>query len=323
MTKPRILLTRRWPEAAEARLRDRYDVTANAGDSPLDQAALARAMQDYDAVCPTVSDRIDAAVIGTGGQRARILGNFGVGTNHIDVAAAAAAGVAVTNTPDVLTDATADIALTLLLMVARRAGEGERLLRAGRWEGWAPTQLLGRQLSGKTLGLIGFGRIARAVAARAAHGFGMKIVYTAPRRQPADYEAEVSARFVDSVEAMLPTVDFLSLHCPGGAATHHLLNATRLALLPPHAAIVNTARGTVIDEAALAAALAAGTLAGAGLDVYEEEPRVHADLLAREDVVLLPHLGSATVETRVAMGMRVADNLDAFFDGAAPQDRVA
>ncbi|MEH3106986.1 MAG: D-glycerate dehydrogenase [Sphingomonas fennica] len=323
MTTPRILLTRRWPDAAEQRLRARYDVTTNDDDTPMDQAALAQALRDYDAVCPTVSDRIDAAVIGAGGQRASILGNFGVGTNHIDVAAATAAGLTVTNTPDVLTDATADIALTLLLMIARRAGEGERMLRAGAWEGWAPTQLLGRQLSGKTLGLIGFGRIARAVAARAHHGFGMRIVYTAPRRQPADYEAEVDARFVETVEGMLPTVDFLSLHCPGGAATHHLLNAERLALLPRHACIVNTARGTVIDEAALAAALSAGTLAGAGLDVYEEEPRVHPALLAREDVVLLPHLGSATMETRVAMGMRVADNLDAFFDGATPGDRVA
>jgi lactate dehydrogenase-like 2-hydroxyacid dehydrogenase len=323
MTKPRILLTRRWPDATEARLAARYDVVRNEADTPLDRATLAAAMAEYDALCPTVSDVIDAAVIGSAPSRVKIIGNYGVGYNHIDVEAAKQAGIAVTNTPGVLTDATADIALTLLLMVARRAGEGERQLRAGKWAGWAPTHLMGNALSGKTLGLIGFGRIARATAARAAHGFGMKILYSAPRRQPAEYEAEVGATFVESVEALLPQVDFLSLHCPGGAATHHLLNAERLKLLRPTASIINTARGTVIDEAALAEALAARRIAGAGLDVFEQEPVVHPALLPLENVTLLPHLGSATIETRVAMGMCVADNLDAFFDGRAPRDRVA
>jgi lactate dehydrogenase-like 2-hydroxyacid dehydrogenase len=323
MTKPRILLTRRWPEATEARLAERYDVVRNEADAPLDRAALTAAMAEYDALCPTVSDVIDAAVIGDAPSRVKIIGNYGVGFNHIDVEAAKRAGIAVTNTPGVLTDATADIALALLLMVARRAGEGERQLRAGGWPGWSPTHMMGRSLSGKTLGLIGFGRIARATATRAAHGFGMKILYSAPRRQPAAYEEAVGATYIDSVEALLPQVDFLSLHCPGGAATHHLLDAERLKLLRPDAAIINTARGTVIDEAALAEALAARRIMGAGLDVYEYEPKVHPALLTLENVVLLPHLGSATVETRVAMGMCVADNLDAFFDGREPRDRVA
>jgi lactate dehydrogenase-like 2-hydroxyacid dehydrogenase len=323
MTKPRILLTRRWPDAAEARLAERYDVVRDKTDTPLDRATLTAAMGEFDALCPTVSDTIDAAVIGTGPARVKIIGNYGVGFNHIDVAAAKRAGIVVTNTPGVLTDATADIALTLLLMVARRASEGERQLRAGGWAGWAPTHMMGQALTGKTLGLIGLGRIAHATAARAAHGFGMKILYSAPRRKPADYEAAVGATFVESIEALLPQVDFLSLHCPGGAATHHLLDAKRLALLKPTAAIVNTARGTVIDEAALAEALAARRIAGAGLDVYEQEPVVHPALLALENVVLLPHLGSATIETRMAMGLSVADNLDAFFDHREPRDRVA
>ncbi|HWW63855.1 MAG TPA: D-glycerate dehydrogenase [Sphingomonadaceae bacterium] len=322
MTKPRILLTRRWPEAAETRLAQRYDVVRNESDTPLDQAALAAAMADFDALCPTVTDRIDAAVIGRPG-RVKIIGNYGVGYNHIDVDAAKQAGVVVTNTPGVLTDATADIALTLLLMAARRAGEGERLARAGRWDGWAPTQLMGQSLAGKTLGLIGFGRIARATAARAAHGFGMKILYSAPRRQAAGHEQAVGATFVESVDQLLPQVDFLSLHCPGGAETYHLIDARRLGLLRPTAVIINTARGTVIDEAALAKALAEGRIAAAGLDVYEQEPVIHPALRDLENVTLLPHLGSATIETRVAMGMRVADNLDAFFEGHAPEDRVA
>jgi lactate dehydrogenase-like 2-hydroxyacid dehydrogenase len=320
--RPRVLLTRRWPAEVEAHLDGLYDLARNHADLPMSAAALAEASQAYDAICPTVTDTIDATMLAAPG-RLRILGNFGVGTNHIDLAAARAAGIAVTNTPDVLTDATADIAMTLLLMSARRAGEGERLVRAGRWDGWTPTQLMGSQLSGRTLGLIGYGRIAQATARRAAHGFGMRILYHSRNRAPAAVEAETNAAYVDSIEALLPQVDCLSLHIPGGAETHHLLDARRLALLQPHARIVNTARGTVIDEAALADALAAGRLGGAGLDVYEEEPRVHPRLLALENVVLLPHLGSATVETRIAMGMRVAANLAAFFEGREPPDRVA
>jgi lactate dehydrogenase-like 2-hydroxyacid dehydrogenase len=323
MSRPHVLLTRRWPLAVETYLADRYALTINSDDRPMDEAALIEAMRTHDAICPTVSDTVGAAVIEAAGARARIIGNYGVGYNHVDVAACERAGIALTNTPDVLTDATADLALTLILMVARRAGEGERLVRAGAWPGWAPTQMIGSELKGKTLGLIGFGRIAQATAARAHHGFGMRIVYSAPRRQPAEIEAAVSATHEPSVEALLAQADFVSLHCPGGAATHHLIDAARLAIMKPSAILINTARGTVVDEAALAAALAAGTIAGAGLDVYEAEPQVNAALLRLENVVLLPHLGSATTETRIAMGMRVAANLEAFFAGTAPPDRVA
>ncbi|MDB5689864.1 MAG: D-glycerate dehydrogenase [Sphingomonas bacterium] len=323
MSRPHVLLTRRWPLAVETYLADRYALTINSDDRPMDEAALIEAMRTHDAICPTVSDTVGAAVIEAAGARARIIGNYGVGYNHVDVAACERAGIALTNTPDVLTDATADLALTLILMVARRAGEGERMVRAGAWPGWAPTQMIGSELKGKTLGLIGFGRIAQATAARAHHGFGMRIVYSAPRRQPAEIEAAVSATHEPSVEALLAQADFVSLHCPGGAATHHLIDAARLAIMKPSAILINTARGTVVDEAALAAALAAGTIAGAGLDVYEAEPQVNAALLRLENVVLLPHLGSATTETRIAMGMRVAANLEAFFAGTAPPDRVA
>ncbi len=323
MTRPRILLTRRWPAAVEAHLAERYDVATNPGDVPLDEAALIDAMRTHDALCPTVSDQVTAAVIEAPGATARIIGNYGVGYNHVDVDACRRAGITLTNTPDVLTDATADLALTLLLMAARRAGEGERMVRAGAWPGWAPTQMIGRELSGKTLGLIGFGRIARAVAARAHHGFGMRIAYSAPRRQPAEVEAAVDATYIETVDALLEQADFVSLHCPGGAATHHLIDAARIQRMQRHAILINTARGTVVDEKALAAALAAGRIAGAGLDVYEAEPKVEPALLALENVVLLPHLGSATTETRLAMGMRVAANLDAFFAGQAPPDRVA
>jgi lactate dehydrogenase-like 2-hydroxyacid dehydrogenase len=320
--RPKVLLTRRWPKQVEAHLDSTYDLATNEPDLALSAEQMAQALQTSDALCPTVTDTIDARLL-AGPRRVRILANFGVGTNHIDLEAAKAAGLIVTNTPDVLTDATADLALTLLLMTARRAGEGERLVRAGKWVGWNPTQLMGRELSGRTLGLVGFGRIAQATARRAAHGFGMRILYHSRNRATAAAEAETGADYVDTIDALLPRVDYLSLHVPGGAETHHLLSRERLALLKPEARIVNTARGTVIDEAALAEALAEGRLAGAGLDVYEEEPNVFPRLLALENVVLLPHLGSATVETRVAMGMRVAANLDAYFAGREPPDRVA
>jgi lactate dehydrogenase-like 2-hydroxyacid dehydrogenase len=322
MSRPRVLLTRRWPAAVQEHLAQRYELTTNPSDVPMDAAALAEAMRSHDALCPTVTDNVGAAAIETADARVRIIGNYGVGYNHVDVDACRRAGVLLTNTPDVLTDATADLALTLILMAARRAGEGERMVRANAWPGWAPTQMIGSELKGKTLGLIGFGRIAQATAARAHHGFGMRIVYSAPRRQPADVESAVSATYEPSVEALLETADFVSLHCPGGAATHHLIDATRLSRMKPTAILINTARGTVVDERALAEALAAGQIAAAGLDVYEAEPKVDPSLLTLENVVLLPHLGSATTETRIAMGMRVARNLDAFFSGETPPDRV-
>ena len=323
MPRPRILVTRRWPEAVERRLCELFDTTLNTDDHRLSADELRAALRDFDAVLPTVSDRLDASVLSVDAARARILANYGVGYSHIDIDAARACGLVVTNTPGVLTDCTADLALTLMLMVARRAGEGEREVRAGQWSGWRPTHLVGTRLSGKTLGIIGMGRIAIAVARRAQHGFGMKVVYfnrspVAPA-QLAGLDATACAR----IEDVLAQADFVSLHCPGGGANRHLIDAARLAAMPPHAFLINTARGDVVDEAALVDALQHGRIAGAGLDVYENEPQLHPGLLALDNVVLLPHLGSATRETREAMGMRVVDNLVAFFDGKRPPDQVS
>ncbi|MFM1885572.1 MAG: hypothetical protein RL026_729 [Pseudomonadota bacterium] len=317
----KILLTRRWTPEVEQYLSQRHEVTLNTDDVPMDAAALAAAMTTHDVICPTVTDRLDAAVIRTPGARVKLIGNFGVGYNHIDVAAARAAGITVSNTPDVLTDATADIALLLILMATRRAGEGERELRAGRWTGWRPTHLMGLGLAGKTLGLVGFGRIAQATAQR-ARAFGLNIAYHGRRRATPDAEASCNARYVASLDELVASCDILSLHCPGGAETHHLINRERLAMLKPTAVLVNTARGTVVDEAALAEALATRRIAAAGLDVYEREPVVHPDLLGLENVALLPHLGSATQETRTAMGMRVVSNIERFLAGQPVLDPV-
>jgi lactate dehydrogenase-like 2-hydroxyacid dehydrogenase len=323
MSRPRILLTRRWPDAVERHLADRYDVTLNESDAPLSAHALRDAMQRFDALCPTVSDVISADIIETPGATVRVLGNYGVGTNHIDTAAARRAGIVVTNTPDVLTDATADLAILLMLMTTRRAGEGERELRAHKWTGWRPTHMLGQSLSGRMLGLVGFGRIAQATAHRARHAFGMTIAYYSRRRAAADVEHGLDAQYFASLDSLVASCDVLSLHCPGGAETHHLVNRERLATMKRTAVLINTARGSVVDEAALAEALNSRRIAAAGLDVYEREPQVDPQLMTAENVVLLPHLGSATAETRIAMGMRVAQNLDRFFAGQGELDRVA
>ena len=321
---PKVLLTRRWPVAVEQRLAGRYELTVNEADVPLGAAELAEALRTHDAVCPTVSDVLGAQVLQAAeGGAARILGNYGVGVNHIDLPACARLGLVVTNTPDVLTDATAELAILLMLMAARRAGEGERELRAGRWTGWRPTHLMGAQVTGKTLGLVGFGRIGQATARKARHGLGMRILYNARRRAAPEAEAETGAEFRASLDELLAEADFVSLHMPGGAETRHLIDARRLGLMQPSAVLVNTARGPVVDEAALTEALAGRRIAAAGLDVYEREPQVTTGLLGLDNVVLLPHLGSATLETRTAMGLRVAENLDAFFAGEAPPDRVA
>ena len=283
---------------------------------------LAAAVRESDALLPTVTDAISAHVLGAA-PRARILANFGVGVNHIDLEAARAHGIVVTNTPDVLTDDTADLAIALMLMVARRLGEGEREVRDGRWTGWRPTHLMGRSLRAMRLGIIGYGRIGRAVSRRASRGFGMRVRFVSSgtgrgRVEEPDEPAEPAA----SLEALLSESDIVSLHCPLTRETHHLMNAERLALMPRGAILINTARGPVVDEAALVAALRDGHLSGAGLDVYEREPSVPDELLGMDQVVLLPHLGSATEETRVAMGMRAVANLTAFFAGAPPPDRV-
>ena len=322
-TKPSVFVTRRWPAAVESGLLDHFDVTLNEDDIPLSQNALKDAFQNHDAVFTTATDKIDRGVLSGEAIRARLIGNFGVGFNNIDTETAASLGIAVTNTPDVLTDATADLALALILAVARRIGEGERHLRDGAWTGWRPTHMMGRQVTGKTLGIIGYGRIGQATARRAHHGFGMPIkVYS---RSAVDQAvlADTQAEQVGSLEDLLAGSDFVSLHCPASAATRHLINTERLGHMKPDAFLINTGRGELVDEKALIAALDARTIAGAGLDVFEEEPRVPPGLLNRSDVVLLPHLGSATLETREAMGFRVLENAAAFFAGQEPLDRVA
>lgn len=320
--RPRVVVTRRLPAPVEERLASLFDTRLNADDVPLSAPSLTEAMREADALLPTVTDRITAELLALPDRRVRIVANFGVGFNNIDVVAAREQGVAVTNTPDVLTDDTADLAMTLLLMVARRTGEGERHVRAGAWTGWRPTHMLGARVSGKTLGLIGLGRIGRAVARRASQGFGMRVIFHDPYASDAD-AAALGAERRDSIERVLEESDFVSLHCPATPETHHLIDAVRLARMKRTAFLINTARGDVVDEGALTQALCAGALAGAGLDVYEREPAVTPALMGLENVVLLPHLGSATDETRVAMGNRAVDNLVAFFEGRAPRDQVA
>jgi lactate dehydrogenase-like 2-hydroxyacid dehydrogenase len=321
--RPVVVVTRRLPAAVEEAVAKDFDARLNRGDRPLTTGELQEALRSADGLLPTVTDQLTADVLAAEPLRTRIIANFGVGFNNIDVQAAKARGVAVSNTPDVLTDATADIAMTLLLMVARRAGEGERQVRAGAWTGWRPTHMLGRMVSGKTLGLIGMGRIARAVARRAHHGFGMRVIYSDPYPPPADVAEALGAEPRDSVDQVLAESDFVSLHCPATPETRHLMNAERLGRMKRGACLINSARGDVIDEAALVQALQRGTIAGAGLDVFEREPQVAAELLRMENVVLLPHLGSATEETRVAMGLRALENLRLFFSGAPLRDRVA
>jgi lactate dehydrogenase-like 2-hydroxyacid dehydrogenase len=320
--KPAVIVTRRLPDAVERELVQDFDATLNADDRPLGPDGLRRALQSADALLCTVTDKLSADVLGAEPRRARLLANFGVGFNHIDVDAARRQGFAVSNTPDVLTDATADIAMTLLLSVTRRSGEGERHLRSGEWTGWRPTHMLGTQVSGKTLGLVGMGRIARAVAKRAHHGFDMKVIFHDPFPPPPEVARSLGAEPRERLEQVLEESDFVSLHCPATPETRHLMNPERLALLKPGAYLVNTARGDVVDEAALVDALRSGRLAGAGLDVFEREPQVSPELLAMENVVLLPHLGSATRETRIAMGMRALENLRLFFQGKPLRDKV-
>jgi lactate dehydrogenase-like 2-hydroxyacid dehydrogenase len=321
MSRPVVSVTRRLPDAVEQELASRFDVRLNRDDRPTSSEDLHAALREADALLCTVTDRIDAAVIGSGPIRCRLLANFGVGFNHIDLAAARAAGIAVTNTPGVLTEATADLTIALMLAVARRIGEGERLVRAGRWAGWTPTQLMGHMVAGRTLGIIGFGRIGQAVARRAARGFGMRVLFSTPHPPPAALSEPLGAEAC-SLDDLLGASDFVSLHCPATPATRHLMNAASLRRMRPGAFLINTARGDVVDERDLVDALRKGTIAGAALDVYEGEPAVPPELIAMEKVVLLPHLGSATEETRVAMGLRALANLSAFFAGGELPDRV-
>ena len=322
MSKPKIIVTRRWHEDVEAKLCELFDTQLNEDDHPMSVAELQNALRNADAVCPTVCDKVTAEVLGIDGMRAKMLGSNGVGFNHIDLDAAKAAGLTVSNTPEVLTDCTADLAMTLMLMVARRTGEGERHTRSGEWTGWRPTHMMGTSVTGKTLGLIGMGRIARAMASRAAHGFGMKIIFHDPFPPRAEDIEGLNALQCSSPEEVFANADFVSLHCPGGKETFHLINEAAFAAMKPGAFVINSARGDVIDETALVTALKSGQIAGAGIDVFEREPQISDALLSMENVVLLPHLGSATRETRYAMGMRVVENLQAFFNGDTPRDKL-
>lgn len=312
----KLLITRAIAEPVLDQARSLFDVTIHDG-GPLSTQDCADALVQYDAILPTLGDAFTADAF-VGDLRCKILGNFGVGYNHIDAAAAAKAGVIVSNTPDVLTDATADIALTLLLATARRAGEGERMVRDGRWGGFGPKNLLGTQVTGKTLGIIGMGRIGQAIAARCHYGFGMDVVF----HNRSAKKTDVPARQLDSLDAVMGAADFVVVATPGGAETTKLINAAALAQMKQSAIFINISRGEVVDEEALIDALEKGQIAGAGLDVYEKEPFVPPRLLALENCVLLPHLGSATTETRQAMGQMALDNIIAWSEGREPPQRV-
>lgn len=316
----RLLITRPLPARVEARAVARYDTVPRLSTTPLTAEEMRAALCSFDVILPTLGDAFSARVFAeTPAPRARLLANFGVGFNHIDTKAAAAAGVMVTNTPGAVTDATADIALSLILSTARRTGEGERCLRSGAWDGWHPTQMLGLHVTGKTLGVIGMGRIGRAIAHRCHFGFGMQVVFHSRTK---GVNAGLCATQLPDALAVARAADVIVVAVPGGAETHHLIAAPFFAAMQAHAIFINIARGDVVDEAALVAALQSGEIAGAGLDVYEFEPRVSPELLSMENVTLLPHLGTAALEVREAMGMMALDNIDAFARGEAPPNRV-
>lgn len=325
MPKPKVVVTRKLPASVEAEIVTRFDAHLNTNDVAMTAAQIAEAMKYADGLLCTVGDKITEEHFNVDRRSVKIVANFGVGVNHINSAAAKRAGVIVTNTPDVLTDDTADIALALIIMTMRRLGEGERHVRSGAWSGWRPTHMMGQSARGKTIGIIGYGRIGRAVANRAALALGMKVMWYAPR-DPAAYASDTAgpadAERVYSLEDLLRASDVVSLHCPSTPETRHLINTERLMMMKSTAVLINTARGDVIDEYALAQALRDQVIAGAGLDVYEFEPAVIPDLREIERVVLLPHLGSNGVETRLAMGRMALSNLTAFFGGAEPPNRV-
>lgn len=321
--RPRVLVTRRLPPTVESAIQERFDAVLATDDHQMGASELQRALSDSDGVLSTVTDRFTAEVLAAYPIRARIIANFGVGIDNIDLRAAEAHEIVVTNTPDVLTECTADLVLALILMTLRRAGEGERELRSGRWTGWRPTHLMGRRVTGGTLGLVGMGRIARAVARRAHHGFGMRILCYDPTPPSPVELAAVGAEPRATLDALLAESDIVSLHCPSTAETRGMMSGLRLAQMKPGAFLINTARGDIVDDDALIAALLSGHLAGAGLDVHRGEPHLDSRYLGMENIVLLPHLGSATRETREAMGFRALENLVAFFDGRPVPDQVA
>ncbi|MGE4011581.1 MAG: 2-hydroxyacid dehydrogenase [Alphaproteobacteria bacterium] len=319
--KPVVIVTRKLPDVIETRMMELFDTRLNRDDKPMTQAELIQAAKTADVLVPTVTDRIDKAVLAQAGPKLRLIASFGTGVDHIDLASARDRGIIVTNTPGVLTEDTADMTMALILAVARRLAEGERIIRSGKWQGWAPTLMLGNRIWGKRIGIIGMGRIGSAVARR-AKGFGLSVHYHNRRPVPKDIENELEATYWESLDQMLAHMDIVSINCPHTPATYHLLSARRLKLLKPKAIVVNTSRGEVIDENALTRMLANHELAGAGLDVYEHEPAVNPKLLELDNVVLLPHMGSATTEGRIDMGEKVIINIKTFADGHKPPDRV-
>jgi len=319
--KPLVIVTRRLPDAIETRMMELFDARLNLEDSPMSQTGLIAAIKEADVLVPTVTDHIDAAVLSHAGENLRLIASFGTGVDHIDLKTARQRGITVTNTPGVLTEDTADMAMALILAAPRRLTEGERLVRAGEWTGWSPTSMLGHRITGKRLGIIGMGRIGQAVAHR-ARGFGLSIHYHNRRRVHPDIEEELEATYWESLDQMLARVDIVSIHCPHTPATFHLLSARRLKLLQSQSYVVNTSRGEVIDENALARMLENREIAGAALDVFEQEPAINPRMLKLDNVVLLPHMSSATIEGRIAMGEKVIINIKTFVDGHAPPDRV-
>jgi len=319
--KPLVIVTRKLPDVIETRLMELFNTRLNLEDAPLSKAELVAAVSEADVLVPTVTDRIDAEILSQAGDNLKLIASFGTGIDHIDFAAAKAKAITVTNTPGVLTEDTADMTMALILAAPRRLSEGERLVRAEKWEGWGPTLMLGHRIWGKRLGIVGMGRIGQAVAHR-ARGFGLSIHYHNRRRVHEETEAELEATYWESLDQMLAHMDIISINCPHTPATFHLLSERRLKLIKPHAYIVNTSRGEVINEAALTRMLANGEIAGAGLDVFEHEPAVNPKLLQLQNVILLPHMGSATLEGRIDMGEKVIVNIKTFADGHSPPDRV-
>ena len=319
--KPLVVLTRKLPDSVETRMRELFDAEINKNDKAFTPDAMAKAVGRADVLVPTVTDRIDAGILAAAGPQLKLIASFGTGVDHIDLEAARKAGITVTNTPGVLTEDTADVAMALILSVPRRLAEGNALVRRGGWTGWAPTGMLGHRINGKRLGIVGMGRIGQAIARR-ARGFGMSIHYHNRRAVHPDIEKELEATYWDDLGQMLSRMDIVSVNCPHTPATHHLLSRGMLEKIPDHAYVVNTSRGEVIDEAALADLLGNKRLAGAGLDVYENEPKIAPKLLKLDNVVLLPHIGSATIEGRLGMGDKVIINIQTFVDGHTPPDRV-
>ena len=319
--KPLVIVTRKLPDVIETRMMELFETRLNLEDTPMSQADLSTAVAEADVLVPTVTDRIDSKILSQAGDNLKLIASFGTGIDHIDFAAAKKRNITVTNTPGVLTEDTADMTMALILAVPRRLSEGERLVRAEKWDGWGPTLMLGHRIWGKRLGIVGMGRIGQAVAHR-ARGFGLSIHYHNRQRVHPETESELKATFWESLDQMLAHMDIISINCPHTPATFHLLSERRLKLVKPHAYIVNTSRGEVIDEKALTRMLASGEIAGAGLDVFEHEPAVNPKLLNLENVVLLPHMGSATLEGRLDMGEKVIVNIKTFADGHTPPDRV-